>query len=65
MGTLVLHFRIPIRQRCFFKQFDKKLTKLFDGVRHDSGDPVEFAQLTIDHYKSKGIDPRSKEIIFF
>ncbi|SMG21665.1 nicotinate phosphoribosyltransferase [Sphingobacterium psychroaquaticum] len=48
----------------FFKQFDKKLTKLFDGVRHDSGDPVEFAQLTIDHYKSKGIDPRSKEIIF-
>lgn len=49
----------------FFKQFDKKLTKLFDGVRHDSGDPVEFAQLTIDHYKSKGIDPRSKEIIFF
>lgn len=48
----------------FFKQFDKKLTKLFDGVRHDSGDPVEFAQLTIDHYKSKGIDPQSKEIIF-
>ncbi|SJN30391.1 nicotinate phosphoribosyltransferase [Sphingobacterium sp. JB170] len=48
----------------FFKQFDKKLTKLFDGVRHDSGDPIEFAQLTIDHYKSQGIDPRSKSIIF-
>ncbi len=26
----------------FFGQFDKKLSKLFDGVRHDSGDPIEF-----------------------
>lgn len=48
----------------FFKQFDKKLTKLFDGVRHDSGDAIEFAGLTIAHYESKGIDPRSKTIIF-
>jgi len=48
----------------FFKQFDKKLTKLFDGVRHDSGDAIEFARLTIAHYESKGINPRSKTIIF-
>ncbi len=48
----------------FFKQFDKKLSKLFDGVRHDSGDPVEFAKMTIDHYKSKGINPLNKTIIF-
>ncbi len=48
----------------FFKQFDKKLSKLFDGVRHDSGDPIEFAQKTIDHYKSRGINPLTKTIIF-
>ena len=48
----------------FFKQFDKKLSKLFDGVRHDSGDPVTFAEMTIEHYKKQGIDPRSKTIIF-
>ena len=48
----------------FFKQFDKKLAKLFDGVRHDSGDAIEFAQKTINHYQSKGIDPLSKTIIF-
>ena len=48
----------------FFTQFDKKLTKLFDGVRHDSGDPLLFADKTIQHYKSKGIDPLSKTIIF-
>ncbi|MBW7838513.1 MAG: nicotinate phosphoribosyltransferase [Chitinophagaceae bacterium] len=48
----------------FFRAFDKKFSKLFDGVRHDSGDPIEFAQKTITHYKSMGIDPLSKTIIF-
>ncbi len=48
----------------FFKQFDKKLSKLFDGVRHDSGDPVTFAEMTIAHYQKQGIDPKSKTIIF-
>jgi nicotinate phosphoribosyltransferase len=48
----------------FFKQFDKKFTKLFDGVRHDSGDPIEFAQKTIKHYKENGINPLYKYIIF-
>lgn len=48
----------------FFRQFDKKFTKLFDGVRHDSGDPIEFAQKTIAHYKANGINPLFKYIIF-
>jgi nicotinate phosphoribosyltransferase len=48
----------------FFAAFDKKFAKLFDGVRHDSGDPIEFAEKTIRHYQKLGIDPRSKTIIF-
>lgn len=48
----------------FFQQFDKKFSKLFDGVRHDSGDPIEFAEKTIAHYHHFGIDPLSKTIIF-
>ncbi|MBO9154716.1 nicotinate phosphoribosyltransferase [Chitinophaga sp. GCM10012297] len=48
----------------FLRQFDKMFSKLFDGVRHDSGDPVVFAQKVIEHYKSMGIDPLSKTIIF-
>lgn len=48
----------------FFQQFDKKFAKLFDGVRHDSGDPIEFANKTIEHYKSFGINPLYKYIIF-
>lgn len=48
----------------FFEQFDKKFAKLFDGVRHDSGDPLEFAQKTMAHYQSLGINPQTKTIIF-
>ena len=48
----------------FFKSFDTKHAKLFDGVRQDSGDPISFAQKTIDHYKKLRIDPMSKTIIF-
>ena len=48
----------------FFKQLNKKFSKLFDGVRHDSGDPIVFAEKTIAHYKKMGIDPLSKYIIF-
>lgn len=48
----------------FFTHFNKKLAKLFDGVRHDSGDPIEFAEKTIAHYQKLGIDPLHKTIIF-
>lgn len=48
----------------FFKQFDTKFAKLFDGVRHDSGDPIEFANITINHYEKHGINPLYKYIIF-
>ena len=48
----------------FFRQFDKMFSKLFDGVRHDSGDPLLFAQKVIKHYQQMGIDPLSKTIIF-
>lgn len=48
----------------FFKQFDKRLSKLFDGVRQDSGSPLEFAEKAIAHYKRMGIDPMSKTIVF-
>ena len=48
----------------FLRQFSKKNAKLFDGVRHDSGDPIEFGEKIIKKYESYGIDPMSKTIIF-
>lgn len=48
----------------FLKQFDKMFSKLFDGVRHDSGDPLLFADHVIAHYQKMGINPLAKTIIF-
>lgn len=48
----------------FFEQFDKKFSKLFDGIRHDSGDPLVFVDKAICHYSQMGINPLSKTIIF-
>ena len=48
----------------FLQDFDMYFAKLFDGVRHDSGDPIEFGEKIIEHYKSLGIDPMSKTIVF-
>lgn len=48
----------------FFKQFDKMFSKLFDGVRHDSGDPRAFTDQVIQHYERMGINPATKTIIF-
>lgn len=48
----------------FIKSFNKKYSKLYDGVRQDSGDVYEFANKFIEHYEKMGIDPMSKLIIF-
>lgn len=48
----------------FFKDFDPYLARLFDGVRHDSGDPIEFGEKVIAHYKKLRIDPRTKSVVF-
>ncbi|HEY1007431.1 MAG TPA: nicotinate phosphoribosyltransferase [Sphingobacteriaceae bacterium] len=63
-GDLGIALSDTYTSEVFFRQFDKKFAKLFDGVRHDSGDPVEFAGKTIRHYINLGIDPASKTIIF-
>lgn len=63
-GDLGIALSDTYTSKVFFSQFDKKFTKLFDGVRHDSGDPIEFAKQTIAHYEGFGIDPLSKTIIF-
>ncbi len=63
-GDLGIALSDTYTSEVFFHQFDRKFSKLFDGVRHDSSDPIEFAQKTIAHYKNYGIDPLSKTIIF-
>lgn len=48
----------------FLRDFDKYFAKLFDGCRHDSGDPNEWCKRLINHYTELGIDPKTKTAIF-
>lgn len=49
---------------CFLRDFDMSLSTLFSGVRHDSGDPILWAEKMIKHYKSLNIDPKTKTLLF-
>ncbi len=49
---------------CFLRDFQLTYATLFSGVRHDSGDPYIWADKMIDHYKSLGIDPKTKTLLF-
>ena len=46
--------------KSFLNDFGLKFAKLFDGCRHDSGDPIRWGEMLIAHYKKLGIDPRTK-----
>jgi nicotinate phosphoribosyltransferase len=48
----------------FLEAFDAIYAKLYDGVRHDSGDPFKFADRIVAHYKLLGISHKSKVIVF-
>lgn len=49
---------------CFLKDFQLTYATLFSGVRHDSGDPYEWGEKMITHYKSLDIDPKTKTLLF-
>jgi len=48
----------------FLRDFDGYFAKLFDGIRQDSGDPLEVGEKIIKHYEKLRIDPRTKTIVF-
>ena len=48
----------------FLRDFDMYFCKLFDGARHDSGDPFTWGERMIEHYKSNRVDPLTKTLIF-
>ncbi|MBX6319367.1 nicotinate phosphoribosyltransferase [Pigmentiphaga sp.] len=48
----------------FLRDFDMYFCKLFDGARHDSGDPFIWGERLIEHYKQNRVDPRTKTLVF-
>ena len=48
----------------FLRDFDMYFCKLFDGARHDSGDPFAWGERMIEHYRRNRVDPLTKTLIF-
>ena len=48
----------------FLRDFDMYFCKLFDGARHDSGDPFSWGERMIEHYRRNRVDPLTKTLIF-
>nr|WP_314439203.1 nicotinate phosphoribosyltransferase [uncultured Porphyromonas sp.] len=48
----------------FMQNFSKKHAMLFTSLRHDSGDPLLFADKVIARYRELRVDPQIKYIIF-
>lgn len=48
----------------FLLDFDRSMASTFTGCRNDSGDPYEWANKLITHYKKYNIDPHTKTLLF-
>lgn len=48
----------------FLRDFDMYFCKLFDGARHDSGDPLAWGERLIAHYRRNRVDPQTKTLVF-
>ncbi|MDQ0571319.1 nicotinate phosphoribosyltransferase [Variovorax paradoxus] len=48
----------------FLRDFDLYFCKLFDGARHDSGDPFQWGERMLAHYAANRVDPLTKTLIF-
>ncbi|WP_318386102.1 nicotinate phosphoribosyltransferase [Enterobacter sp.] len=53
-----------ITMDAFLRDFGAEFATRYQGLRHDSGDPVEWGEKAIAHYQALGIDPQSKVLVF-
>lgn len=53
-----------ITMDAFLRDFGPEFAQRYQGLRHDSGDPVEWGEKAIAHYQKLGIDPMSKVLVF-
>lgn len=63
-GDLGVALTDVVGMDAFLRDFDLYFAKLFDGLRHDSGDPVLWGEKAIAHYHALRIDPASKRLVF-
>jgi nicotinate phosphoribosyltransferase len=63
-GDLGIALTDVVGMEAFLADFDLYFAKLFDGLRHDSGDPFWWGEKALAHYASLRIDPCTKRLVF-
>lgn len=63
-GDLGVALTDVVGMDAFLADFDLYFTKLFDGLRHDSGDPIEWGEKALAHYARLRIDAHTKRLVF-
>jgi nicotinate phosphoribosyltransferase len=63
-GDLGVALTDVVGMDAFLADFDLYFAKLFDGLRHDSGDPIAWGEKALAHYARLRIDARTKRLVF-
>lgn len=63
-GDLGIALTDVVGMDAFLADFDLYFAKLFDGLRHDSGDPVAWGEKALAHYQRLRIDAHTKRLVF-
>jgi len=63
-GDLGIALTDVVGMDAFIADFDLYFAKLFDGLRHDSGDPIVWADKALAHYANLRIDAHTKRLVF-
>ena len=63
-GDLGIALTDTVGMDAFLSDFDLYFAKLFDGLRHDSGDPYVWGEKALAHYEKLRIDPHTKRLVF-
>lgn len=63
-GDLGIALTDVVGMDAFLRDFDLYFAKLFDGLRHDSGDPYEWGDKAYAHYQKLKIDSKTKMLTF-
>ena len=63
-GDLGVALTDVVGMDAFLADFDLYFAKLFDGLRHDSGDPVVWGEKALAHYAKLRLDAQAKRLVF-
>ncbi len=63
-GELGIALTDTITMSAFLNDFDRDLALRYSGLRHDSGDPVEWGERAVSHFEKVDIDPCTRTLVF-